>query len=161
MLLNILTGIAVTLLCLFLQASVVAIGLRRYVRFKVGRTGEPSRRVDFLFLSTVMVMMMAGILAQIAIWAVLFMLIGEFADFKTALYHSGVNFAGLGYGDIVMSEDRRLLGPIEAANGILMFGLAAAMMTAAVMDIIKHNSRRLQPPAAQEGEEAQRIGEGR
>ena len=158
MLLNILIGLAVMLLCLVLQAGFVAIGLRRYVRFKLARSDRISRRVDFLFLSTVMVLMMAGILVQIAIWATLFILIGEFADFKTALYHSGVNFAGLGYGDIVMSDDRRLLGPLEAANGILMFGLAAAMMTAAVMDIIKHNSSRPQPAAAQEGEDAGRLG---
>ena len=153
MLLNILTGIAVMLLCLFLQTIFVAIGLRRYVRFKLVRASRASRRVDFLFLSSVIVLMMTGVLVQIAIWGTLFVLLGEFADFKTALYHSGVNFAGLGYGDIVMSEDRRLLGPIEAANGILMFGLAAAVMTAAVLDIIKHSSVALQSRAAQEGED--------
>ena len=31
----------------------------------------------------------------------------------------------LGYGDIVMSEEHRLLGALEAANGVLMFGLSA------------------------------------
>ena len=60
----------------------------------------------------------------------------------TALYFSAVNFATLGYGDIVMSERWRLLGPLEAANGILMFGVSTAVMTAAVMDVIK-SSRAL------------------
>jgi hypothetical protein len=55
----------------------------------------------------------------------------------TAIYHSGVNFAGLGYGDIVMSESRRMLGPLEAANGVLMFGVSTAVMTGAVIDILK------------------------
>ena len=51
----------------------------------------------------------------------------------------------LGYGDIVMSERWRLLGPLEAANGILMFGVSTAVMTAAVMDVIKDNAARLRP----------------
>ena len=71
------------------------------------------------------------------IWAALFLLLGEFDDFSAALYHSAVNFATLGYGDIVMSERWRLLGPLEAANGILMFGVSTAVMTAAVLDVVK------------------------
>jgi len=63
-----------------------------------------------------------------AIWAMLFMYVGEFADFMTAFYHSTVNFASLGYGDIVMSEEWRLLGALEASNGVLMFGLSAGTM---------------------------------
>ena len=66
----------------------------------------------------------------------------EFDDFSTALYHSGVNFVTLGYGDIVMSERWRLLGPLEGANGILMFGVSTAVMTAAVMDVIKFNMQQ-------------------
>ena len=60
-----------------------------------------------------------------ATWAMLFLWMGEFEDFATAFYHSTVNFTSLGYGDIVMSEEHRLLGALEAANGVLMFGLSA------------------------------------
>ena len=59
-----------------------------------------------------------------------------------------VNFATLGYGDIVMSERWRLLGPLEAANGILMFGVSTSVMTAAVMDVIKYKMARLQLTSA-------------
>ena len=76
------------------------------------------------------------------IWAVLFRLLGEFGDFPTALYHSGVNFATLGYGDIVMSRTLAPLGPMEAANGILMFGVSAAVMTAAAIDVIKRKNKK-------------------
>ena len=77
--------------------------------------------------------------------SLLFLLLGEFSDYQTALYHSGVNFATLGYGDIVMSERWRLLGPIEAANGILMFGLSTAVMTATVVDLIKFDTGGIKP----------------
>jgi hypothetical protein len=56
--------------------------------------------------------------AQIAVWATAFMLCGEFADFETAFYHSSVNFTTLGYGDVIMSRQWRLLGPLEASASL-------------------------------------------
>jgi hypothetical protein len=38
-----------------------------------------------------------------------------------------------------MSERWRLLGPLEAMNGILMFGVSTAVMTAAVNYVVKQN----------------------
>jgi hypothetical protein len=144
MLLNLLVGFPVMLLCLVLQAVFVARCLRYYVRFRRAQQGHESQLLDILLLSMVMLLMLLGNFVQMAIWAALFMLLGEFGEFATALYHSGVNFATLGYGDIVMAERWRLLGPLEAANGILMFGVSTSVMTAAVMDVIKHDMARLQ-----------------
>ncbi|WP_375737557.1 ion channel [Pseudomonas boanensis] len=138
MLLNLLVGIPVMLLCLLLQAYFVALCLRQYARFRKGRQGHDTQFLNVALLSLVMLLMLLGNFAQMAIWALLFWFLGEFDQFATALYHSGVNFATLGYGDIVMSETWRLLGPLEAANGILMFGVSTAVMTGAVMDIIKY-----------------------
>ncbi|MBB2916515.1 ion channel [Cupriavidus alkaliphilus] len=139
MLRNLAVGLPVMLVCLLLQAVFVAICLRYYVRFKHARQGRVSLGQEIMLLSVVMVMTLFGNFVQMAIWAILFMLLGEFADFTTALYHSGVNFATLGYGDIVMSPTWRLLGPLEAANGILMLGVSSSVMTAAVLDVTKFN----------------------
>jgi hypothetical protein len=143
MLIYLLTGLPVTLLCLMLQANFVVVCLRHYVRIRQAWQDRSSRLLDFCLVAMVMLLMLLGNFVQIAIWAGLFMLLGEFGDFDTALYHSGVNFATLGYGDIVMSKSWRMLGPIEAANGILMFGVSTAVMTAAVMDVIKTSRARL------------------
>ncbi|MEC3769006.1 MULTISPECIES: potassium channel family protein [Cupriavidus] len=139
MLHNLALGVPVMLACLLLQAVFVAVCLRYYARFKHARHGHFSLGQEILLLSVVMVLTLSGNFVQMAIWAILFMLLGEFADFATALYHSGVNFATLGYGDIVMSPAWRLLGPLEAANGILMFGVSSSVMTAAVLEVIKQN----------------------
>jgi hypothetical protein len=88
-------------------------------------------------LSAVMVMIFIGHLVQIGLWAWLFLVVGEFTDFATAYYHSAVNFASLGYGDIVMSEEHRLLGALEAGNGVLMFGLSAAAMFAVLIKMLE------------------------
>ena len=143
MLRTLMTGLPVILACLVLQAIFVALCLRHYARFQQEHQGRESQWLDILLLSTGMLLTLLGNFTQMIIWAVLFLLLGEFDDFATALYHSGVNFATLGYGDIVLSERWRLLGPLEAANGILMFGVSTAVMTAAVMDVIKDNAARL------------------
>ena len=142
---SLLVGLPVILACLLLQALFVAISLRYYVRLKGASHASASPVPDIALLSIVMLLTLLGNFVQMGLWAGLFVLLGEFDDFATALYHSGVNFATLGYGDIVMSERWRLLGPLEAANGILMFGVSTAVMTAAVMDVMKNNVASKRP----------------
>jgi hypothetical protein len=79
----------------------------------------------------------AGHVVQMALWAVAFLCCGEFRDFPTAFYHSAVNYTSLGYGDIIMSGRWRLLGPLEAMTGVLLFGLSAAMVFAIVSRLIE------------------------
>jgi hypothetical protein len=78
-----------------------------------------------------------GHLLEMGFWAVLFMICGEFSDFGTALYHSAVNYTSLGYGDLIMSPSWRLLGPLEAANGALLFGVSTAMVFAVMLWLIQ------------------------
>ncbi|MFY9959317.1 potassium channel family protein [Pseudomonas sp.] len=140
MLINFLVGLPVIVLCVVLQAWFLALCARRYVSQRRKMNASPSWSDDVRLLSMVMVVMLIGNYVQMALWAVLFLLLGEFEDFITALYFSGVTFATLGYGDVVLSQQWRLLSPLEAANGILMFGVSTAIMTAAVMDIIKQHA---------------------
>jgi hypothetical protein len=72
--------------------------------------------------------LLTALLAQVAVWACGFLLCGALPDYATAFYHSAVNLTTLGYGDIVMPPRWRVLGPLEAANGVLMFGLSASAM---------------------------------
>ena len=72
-------------------------------------------------------------LIEIGLWAAVFMICGEFHEFGVAYYHSAVNYTTLGYGDLIMSPTWRLLGPLEAANGILMFGVSTAMIFALIL----------------------------
>ena len=134
-----LVGAPVMILCLVLQATFVAMCLRRYARFKVPPKYAPSPINNIAVLAAVLMIVMIGSLLQVAIWALLFMLLGEFDQPEAALYHSSVNFSTLGYGDIVMSERWRLLGPLEAMNGILMFGVSTAVMTATVNYVVRQN----------------------
>lgn len=148
MLLNLLVGIPAMLLCLIMEAYVVVLCLRYYVGYytRTSKAGAGDKPLlwDCLVLGLVMLLMMFGYFVQIALWAGLFMLLGEFDEFATSIYYSGVTFATLGYGDIVLSERWRLLGALEAGNGVLMLGISTGVMTAAVKEVIKHNMERLQ-----------------
>ena len=79
-----------------------------------------------LLICQVMLMLVVGNLVQGGIWALLFVFLGEFSDWATAYYFSLVNFSTFGYGDIVMSERWRILGPLQAINGVLMIGVSTA-----------------------------------
>jgi hypothetical protein len=74
---------------------------------------------------------------EIAIWAVLFYACGEFTGLAPAFYHSAVNYTSLGYGDVVMSASWKLFGPLEAADGLLMFGVSTAMIFVVIQRLFR------------------------
>ena len=88
---------------------------------------------DARIVVPVILLAMLAHLIEIALWAIVFLLCGEFADFGTAYYHSAVNFTTLGYGDVLMSPHWRMLGPLEAGNGMLMFGVSTAQVFAVIL----------------------------
>ncbi len=137
MFLNLLIGLPITMLCLLLQAAMVALSLRRYIDYRHGLS-RPSLGSTILTLSLVMLFMLFGNFLQMSIWAGLYVVLGEFETFAQALYFSGVTFSTLGYGDLVLSPPRQLLSALEATNGILMFGVSTAVLTAALGDVLKH-----------------------
>jgi Ion channel len=108
--------------------------LRREEKF--GRTGR-GLSIDLRIVVLVISLALAAHLIEIALWAGLFILCGEFQVFGIAYYHSAVNYTTLGYGDLIMTPAWRLLGPLEAADGSLMFGVSTAMTFAVVLRLIQ------------------------
>jgi hypothetical protein len=62
------------------------------------------------------------------LWAVIFVLVGALPAFEPALYFSLVSFTTVGYGDVVLDPQWRLLSGLTAANGFLSFGWSTAYM---------------------------------
>jgi len=124
-----------------IQVAFVVMMLRYLIKI-MARDDWGTRGIgfDIIVISTVMLMLFAGHMSQIMIWAILFLKLGEFDSFLTAVYHSAVNFSSLGYGDIVMSERWRLLGALEAGNGVLMFGLSTGTILSVMNRLfVTHN----------------------
>ncbi|GAB1623208.1 hypothetical protein AAOGI_32580 [Agarivorans albus] len=110
------------------------------IKFYMTRQGwlqSPKFLVRLSLISGVMMMLIGSNLIQTALWALLFYFLDEFANFNEAFYHSAVNFATLGYGDFVMSQKNKLLGALEALNGIVMVGVSTSVLMWVLQDTLK------------------------
>jgi len=74
-------------------------------------------------------------------WAFCYNLIPEtasqFSSFSEAVYFSLVTFTTLGYGDISLTSEWRLLSGLEAINGIMLIGWSTAIMFSLIQNIYK------------------------
>jgi hypothetical protein len=131
MFLTLLVGGLLVFITTVIQVAFVVMMIRYLLKVM---SNNHSQATSFIFdlkvICSVLILLFIGHLSQIAIWAIVFIELGEFKDFLTAFYHSAVNFSSLGYGDITMSERWRLLGALEAGNGVLMFGLSTGTIFA-------------------------------
>ena len=148
MLMNLVLGISTMVTCLLLQLVLFIAVLRYYVR-RQALVSNPSFLATLTVIKGVMLLLVSGILAQVGIWAMMFVVLGEFELFSEAFYHSAVNFATLGYGDFVMSAEHKLLGPLESINGVLMIGVSTAALMAAFQDAIGKTLKARQTEAVQ------------
>ena len=132
-------GVAVTMT--FSTVIIQALSLMpiiRFVRFelRVGRAGVHFWRDVGIITGATLVALAAHVLA-IAMWGLVLSFCGEFSQLARAVYHSGMNYTTLGDSDKVMSPSWRLLAPLEAANGMLMFGVSTAMLFAMIQRLIQ------------------------
>jgi hypothetical protein len=134
------TGVLLCSLLCYAIATALIVGL--VVRLL------PEDHGNLGFWKSVAVMMIVTLITaathlfEIALWAIVFLLCGEMATFERAFYVSAENYTALGYGDIVLSERWRLLGPLEAINGLLLFGLSTAVMFAVLNRLITNRLRQ-------------------
>ena len=132
-------GSAVTLLSLVLGA-VLWWGLNETLDKMenwIRRPPHPLKSVVVIIM--VVITTMAMMTMGVWLWAGLFVRMSVFPTLEEAAYYSLVAYTTLGLGDVVVPEDRRLLGGMTGANGFLMFGLMTAMLT----DTLRH-TRKIQ-----------------
>ena len=137
---SVLAPLGLSLVALFCTIIIFLVPLRATVNLirrerRRGHVGTPW--TDLGIFARVVFYASLTHLLEIAFWAVLFMICGEFSDFGTAFYHSAVNYTSLGYGDLIMSPSWKLLGPLETANGMLLFGVSTAMIFAVMLWLIQ------------------------
>src|SRR5262245_7848319 len=71
-------------------------------------------------------------LVEIAVWALFFSSQRCLPDLESAFYFAGVTYTTVGYGDLVLPKEWRLLAPVEGLTGILMCGLSTGFFFAVV-----------------------------
>jgi voltage-gated potassium channel Kch len=105
------------------------------VKVQAQGRGHLSRPRRVYLVAVVVYWMFFISLTEIAAWAAVYLLTGALQGIEKALYFSTVTFTTLGYGDITLGEQWRLLAAFEAANGIIMFGWTTAIVIATVQRV--------------------------
>ena len=71
-------------------------------------------------------------LSEITVWALFYFLRHALTDLASAWYFSAVTYTTTGYGDLVLPQEWRLVGGVEALTGILMCGWSTGFFFAVV-----------------------------
>jgi len=112
----------------FFHAVVIA-ATAAIFRATTSRVWGPMRFMrDSVMLTLLSLVLMAAHLIEIAGWAIMFVKIGAFDSMEPSLYFSASAYTTLGFGDVLLPNEWRLLGGAIAANGFLLFGLSAAFL---------------------------------
>jgi hypothetical protein len=124
---QLLFGAAISLCNIGVHAAsmLVILGARRAVY--ANAPAHPTLRLVGIMVAAVS-MLMAAHLMEIAIWSVAYGLVNVAPEGSDAMYFAFVNYTTLGYGDIVPVTRWRLLGPMTAMNGVLLFGWSTAVI---------------------------------
>jgi hypothetical protein len=132
-----LVGLAATLATMVIHGLVVhTIIMEMRRNLQSGRLGV-RLWVNLTFITGTTLLSLAGHILEVALWAFVFVLCGGVADFSAALYCSAGSYTTVGSGDVVLSPPWKLLGPLEAAAGLLMFGISTALIFAVIQRLIQ------------------------
>jgi hypothetical protein len=126
MLRQLLFGGAVSLTNIAIQALAMVMVISA-ARAAASRQWRPWLRLVGVMIAVVSVLMIAHT-CEVVIWSLAYALVDAAPAGADWMYFAFVNFATLGYGDIVPVPDWRLLGPMTAMNGALLFGWSTAVM---------------------------------
>jgi hypothetical protein len=99
----------------------------------------PTWHMIVVMVVTVSVLMAAHT-CEVIVWSLAYAIIDAAPAGVDLLYFAFVNYTTLGYGDVVPMERWRLIGPITAMNGVLVFGWSTAVIFEVLRRTIRHTS---------------------
>jgi ion channel len=123
-----LAGLLVLITCSVQFAGLVGLSWvlrRRFMRQPDELVGVVSQGLSILFIVLGLFLLHA---VQIWIYAVAFLLLGQLGSVEAALYFSASTFTTVGYGDVLLNPDWRMLAAAESANGFLLLGWSTAFL---------------------------------
>ena len=128
---------------------------RRVIGLWTRRSDRPGRLGAELLMAQLLGALLLLHLAEAIVWALFYVLVGALPDLETAAYFSLTSYTTVGYGDVVLPAAWRLLGPIEAAVGVLMLGWSTGILVVVIGVIYRQFSPSRTAP---DGPPARRHG---
>lgn len=130
MLRQLLIGTVVIALTIAIQAELYGFLSHRFERLLNLARRRLGRFANTGIITTSVLFVLLVHSVNVWIWALVFLGVGAFQALEPALYFSLVAFTTVGFGDITLDPDWRLLSGLTAANGFLTFGWSTAYMIA-------------------------------
>jgi voltage-gated potassium channel len=124
--------VIVTLWLRSVGLAVLILWIRRAVAGDLHRFG-PFRSAALVVRFTGAVIVLHGVL--ILFWASCYRRLC-FSSWESALYFSASSYATVGYGDVVLPSNWRMLGPLESIIGVLMCGISVSVLFATVTRLV-------------------------
>ncbi len=100
-----------------------------------------SRSAALVMEATIAVVLLQGFV--ILLWAGCYRWLC-FSSWESAFYFSAASYSTVGYGDVVLPSQWRLLGPLESMMGVLMCGISISLLFALITRLVE-NDVRVQP----------------
>jgi hypothetical protein len=124
---------------LALTVTIHAAGLAALLRYALRFVARPDTRfwpMTWLLVRVAWCLTLVH-LVEIAVWAMFYWWQKCLPDAESSFYFSGVTYTTVGYGDLVLPSEWRLLAPVEALTGILMCGLSTGLFFAVVSNVLR------------------------
>jgi hypothetical protein len=116
--------------------TVVAVAIARSAGLR--KVDRPRLHLMGVMVATAAVLEVAHAL-EILVWTWTYDIVQAAAvPDSDLLYFAFVNYTTLGYGDITPVREWRLIGPLTAMNGVLLFGWSAAILFEVLRKTLDH-----------------------
>jgi hypothetical protein len=140
MLRQLLVGAGVSIGNIVIHALVMTAVVRVAHRVAARETAHPAALLISVMVATVSVLMAAH-LSEVLVWSLAYAIVDAAPNGTELVYFAFVNYTTLGYGDVTPVERWRLLGPMTAMNGVLLFGWSTAVIFEVLRRAMAHDPR--------------------
>ena len=106
--------------------------LKRVLTRDIHRHG-PVYAATLVVQSTLAIIVLHGLV--ILLWAYFYRM-RCFPSWELAFYFSATSYSTVGYGDVILPSNWRLLGPLEGVTGMLMCGISVSILFALVTRLL-------------------------
>ncbi len=124
---QIVVGAGVSVCTIVIHALVMTVVVWAAQRASAAKVAHPRFLLVVVMIAIVSVLMTAHT-SEVTVWSLAYTMFGAAPADADAFYFAFVNYTTLGYGDVVPVERWRLLGPMTAMNGVLLFGWSTAVI---------------------------------
>ena len=145
MLIQLLIGTMLIALTVILQASFFYLAELGLDKFGRRADNQPRHIKSAFFVTAATLWIMLAHSISVWLWAFAFLQIEVFTELEPALYFSVVSLTTLGFGDVLLPTEWRLLSGLCAANGLLIFGLSTAFLVEFLRGLGQVNGKASKP----------------